>query len=74
MLAAGYLAWYIHRRGVSLFSDEPGAVVLRQFHGAAWYVVGALALLFVAFETRGRTLEDIHSALAWPATVKVAAQ
>jgi hypothetical protein len=33
-----------------------------------------LAFLFVAFETRGRTLEDIHNALAQPATVKVAAQ
>jgi MFS transporter, putative metabolite:H+ symporter len=51
-----------------------GAIVPAFIYFAAWYVVGALAFLFVAFETRGRTLEDIHNALARPVTVKVAAQ
>jgi putative MFS transporter len=50
------------------------AIVPAFIYFASWYVLGALAFLIVAFETRGRTLEDIHDALGRPTTVKVAAQ
>ncbi|HUN43271.1 MAG TPA: MFS transporter [Acetobacteraceae bacterium] len=51
-----------------------GAIIPAFTYFAAWYVLGAAAFLFVAFETRGRTLEDIHTALARPATAKMAAR
>jgi putative MFS transporter len=34
---------------------------------AFWYVLGALAFWFIAFETRGRSLEDIDAELSAPA-------
>jgi MFS transporter, putative metabolite:H+ symporter len=51
-----------------------GAIIPAFIYFAAWYVLGASAFMFVAFETRGRTLEDIDTALARPATVRVVAQ
>lgn len=51
-----------------------GAIIPAFIYFAAWYVLGAAAFLFVAIETRGRTLEDIDTALARPATVRVVAQ
>jgi putative MFS transporter len=30
---------------------------------AVWYVIGLLAALFIAFETKGRTIDEIDSAL-----------
>ena len=50
------------------------AIIPAFIYFAGWYVLGAAAFLFVAFETRGRTLEDIHTSLAGPAAVKVAAR
>ncbi len=50
------------------------AIIPAFIYFASWYVLGALAWLFVAFETRGRTLEDIDTALARPETVKAVAQ
>jgi putative MFS transporter len=50
------------------------AMVPAFIYFAGWYVLGAAAFLFVAVETRGRTLEDIDTALVRSATVKVAAQ
>jgi putative MFS transporter len=42
---------------------------------AGWYVLAALAFLFIGIETRGRTIEELDAALtgraAEPATVKV---
>jgi putative MFS transporter len=44
---------------------------------AFWYVLGAVAFAFVGFETRGRSIEDIDSALsgtaAKPASARIAA-
>jgi MFS transporter, putative metabolite:H+ symporter len=37
---------------------------------AFWYVVAALAIWFIGFETRGRTIEEIDSDLAAPVRVK----
>jgi MFS transporter, putative metabolite:H+ symporter len=51
-----------------------GAIIPAFIYFAAWYVLGASAFMFVAVETRGRTLEDIDTALARPATVRVVAQ
>jgi putative MFS transporter len=34
---------------------------------AFWYVLGAIAFAFIGFETRGRSIEEIDSALAAPA-------
>lgn len=50
------------------------AIIPAFIYFASWYVLGALAFLIVAFETRGRTLEDIDTALVRPATVKIAAR
>jgi hypothetical protein len=36
---------------------------------ASWYVLGALAFWLIAMETRGRTIDDIDSALSKPAPV-----
>jgi MFS transporter, putative metabolite:H+ symporter len=33
---------------------------------AFWYVLGTLAFAFIGFETRGRSIEDIDSALSAP--------
>jgi len=45
---------------------------------AGWYVLAALAFLFIAIETRGRTIEELDAALTGrapgPATVKIPAQ
>ena len=45
---------------------------------AGWYVLAALALLFIGIETRGRTIEELDAALTGrapePATVKIPAQ
>jgi len=45
---------------------------------AGWYVLAALAFLFIAIETRGRTIEELDAALTGrarePATVKISAQ
>ena len=30
---------------------------------AAWYVLALVAVLFIGFETRGRTIDEIDSAL-----------
>jgi hypothetical protein len=30
---------------------------------AAWYVLALIAVLFIGFETRGRTIDEIDSAL-----------
>jgi len=46
-----------------------GAIIPAFIYFAVWYVVGAAAFLFIAVETRGRTLEEIHTTLAQPATV-----
>ena len=37
---------------------------------AFWYVVAALAIWFIGFETRGRTIEEIDSDLTAPTRVK----
>jgi MFS transporter, putative metabolite:H+ symporter len=37
---------------------------------AFWYIVAALAIWFIGFETRGRTIEEIDSDLTGPARVK----
>jgi MFS transporter, putative metabolite:H+ symporter len=37
---------------------------------AFWYVVAALAIWFIGFETRGRTIAEIDSDLAAPVRVK----
>jgi putative MFS transporter len=50
------------------------AIIPAFVYFASWYVVGALAWLFIAFETRGRTLEDIDTSLAGPAVVKAVAR
>jgi putative MFS transporter len=50
------------------------AIVPAFIYFASWYVLGALAWLFIAFETRGRTLEDIDTALARPVAVKAVAR
>jgi len=50
------------------------AIIPAFIYFAAWYVLGALAWLFVAVETRGRTLEDIDTALARPGAVKALAR
>ena len=34
---------------------------------ASWYLLGVVAWLFVAFETKGRSLEEIDSTLSAPA-------
>jgi putative MFS transporter len=36
---------------------------------AFWYVLGAFAFWFIGFETRGRTIDEIDSALTRPGTV-----
>ena len=45
---------------------------------AGWYILAALAFLFIAIETRGRTIEELDAALTGrapaPATVKIPAQ
>ena len=33
---------------------------------AFWYVLGAFAIWFIGFETRGRTIDEINSALTAP--------
>jgi MFS transporter, putative metabolite:H+ symporter len=40
---------------------------------AFWYVLGAFAIWFIGFETRGRTIDEIDSALTAPARVKAPA-
>ena len=40
---------------------------------AAWYVLAAIAFLFIAFETRGRTIEELDAALGKPARVQMPA-
>ena len=40
---------------------------------AFWYVLGALAIWFIGFETRGRTIEDIDRALTASAAIKAPA-
>ncbi len=40
---------------------------------AAWFVLGIIGFLFVGFETRGRTIEELDAALTRPAEAKVAA-
>jgi putative MFS transporter len=40
---------------------------------AFWYVLGAFAIWFIGFETRGRTIDEIDSALTAPAQVKARA-
>jgi putative MFS transporter len=40
---------------------------------AFWYVLGALAIWFIGFETRGRTIEDIDRALTLPTALKTPA-
>ena len=37
---------------------------------AFWYVLGAVAVWFIGFETRGRTIEEINSDLTAPVRVK----
>jgi putative MFS transporter len=37
---------------------------------AFWYVLGALAIWFIGFETRGRTIAEIDRALTAPTRVK----
>ncbi len=41
---------------------------------AAWYVLAALAFLFIGIETRGRTIEELDAALTKPAVAKAAAE
>jgi MFS transporter, putative metabolite:H+ symporter len=41
---------------------------------AIWYVLAAVAFLFIGIETRGRTIEELDAALVQPAPVKAAAQ
>jgi hypothetical protein len=31
---------------------------------ASWYILALVAVLFIGFETRGRTIDEIDSALA----------
>jgi putative MFS transporter len=40
---------------------------------ASWYVLGAFAIWFIGFETRGRTLDEIDSALTAPVRIKATA-
>jgi putative MFS transporter len=46
------------------------ALVQGMNYFALWYVVAAVAIWFIGFETRGRTIEEIDSDLATPARVK----
>jgi len=39
---------------------------------ASWYVLAALAFLFIGIETRGRTIEELDAALVKPAPGKAA--
>jgi putative MFS transporter len=46
------------------------ALVQGMNYFALWYVIAAVAIWFIGFETRGRTIEEIDSDLAAPARVK----
>ncbi|HUB15810.1 MAG TPA: MFS transporter [Acetobacteraceae bacterium] len=50
------------------------AIVPAFIYFASWYLVGVLAFLLIGIETRGRTLEELDTALARPAVAKVAAR
>ena len=41
---------------------------------ASWWVLAALAFLFIGIETRGRTIEELDAALVKPGRAKAAAQ
>ncbi len=41
---------------------------------AIWYVLAAVASLFIGIETKGRTLEELDAALVARAPIKAAAQ
>ena len=50
------------------------AIIPAFIYFAAWYLVGVAAFMLIGIETRGRTLEELDTALARPAAVKVSAR
>ena len=50
------------------------AIVPAFIYFAAWYLVGVAAFLLIGIETRGRTLEELDTALARPVAVKLSAR
>jgi MFS transporter, putative metabolite:H+ symporter len=50
------------------------AMVPAFIYFAAWYLLAVIGFLFVGIETKGRTIEELDTAIARPAPVRVAAR
>jgi MFS transporter, putative metabolite:H+ symporter len=69
---AGNLGKFIGPAGLALIAGSSNfvspqatadALIPAMNYFAAWYVLALVAVLFIGFETRGRTIDEIDSAL-----------
>ncbi len=81
-MGVGNLGKFIGPAGLALIAGSSNyvspqatldALIPGMNYFAFWYVLGAFAIWFIGFETRGRTIDEIDSALTAPARVKAPA-
>jgi putative MFS transporter len=70
--AAGNLGKFIGPAGLAVISGSANfvspeatadALIPTMNYFASWYILALIAVLFIGFETRGRTIDEIDSAL-----------